>query len=237
MIVNRRDAIKMMTLGTAALVTPRWALGGDASADVLASVYPFALPDLPYAHDALASFIDAETMALHHGKHHAAYVNNLNKALEGHPELHGKTLAELLGDLDALPESIRTTVRNNGGGHANHDLFWRILSPQTGVEPEGRLAELIAASFGSLAACNEELRKAAMSVFGSGWAWVAIEADRLVVTSTPNQDTPVMKGGIPVAGIDVWEHAYYLRYQNRRADYVKALIDHIDWKVAGAGLT
>lgn len=235
MEVSRRHAIKLMTLGSAAIAAPAWVKGETTpSADVLSSVYPFALPDLPYAHDALAAFIDPETMNLHHGKHHAAYVNNLNKALEAHPELHAKTLLELLASLQELPETIRATVRNNGGGHANHDLFWKILSPTPGIAPEGKFAALIDKSFSSLAACTEALQKAAMSVFGSGWAWLSLDQGKLIVETTPNQDTPVMTGKTPVVGIDVWEHAYYLRYQNRRVDYVAALLKHLDWQKAGA---
>jgi Fe-Mn family superoxide dismutase len=233
MNVNRRDAVKMMALGTAALFTPSWTRANGIGTDVLDQIYPFQLPELPYAYDALAACIDPETMNIHHTKHHAAYVNNLNKALEAHADLQGKSLRDLLAGLDNLPESIRTVVRNNGGGHANHDLFWKILSPAGGVTPEGKLAGLIDASFGSLNECKEQLRKASMSVFGSGWAWLVLDGETLSVSSTPNQDTPVMTGQTPVVGIDVWEHAYYLRYQNRRADYVASVLDHIDWKIAG----
>jgi len=234
MQINRRDAIKTMALGTAAVLAGAFTSRAESSAaGVLSSTYPYKLADLPYSHDALAGFIDAETMALHHGKHHAAYVNNLNKALESHPEWQAKTLQDLLADLEAIPGSIRATVRNNGGGHANHDLFWRILAPSAEMGPQGKLAEWIARDFGSLDECREALRKAAMSVFGSGWAWLAVSEGTLVVETSPNQDTPIMNGKTPVIGIDVWEHAYYLRYQNRRADYLGALLQNINWNVAG----
>lgn len=227
MDMNRREAIKMMAVGSAALWVPKGSYG--SSADRLGATYPYVLPELPYAYDALEAGIDAETMRIHHTKHHAAYVNNLNKALEPYTELHTTPLADLLRNLDALPESIRTTVRNNGGGHANHDLFWKILTPG-GSQPEGALVGQIEAAFGSLTACREQMQKAALSVFGSGWAWVVRDGETLVVTSSPNQDSPLMTGQIPLVGIDVWEHAYYLRYQNRRAEYVNAVLDHIDWR-------
>jgi Fe-Mn family superoxide dismutase len=230
MNLNRRDAIKTMSIGTAALMTPRWVLG-ETSSNV--PVFPYTLPDLPYAYDALADFIDPETMNIHHTRHHQGYVNNLNAALEGHPELQSLSLHELIADLDQLPESIRTAVRNNGGGHANHSLFWQILTPESGLAPDGDLAAMIDTSFGSLDACLAELRKAALTVFGSGWAWLSLDGDKLLVEKTANQDSPIMAGRTPVVGIDVWEHAYYLRYQNRRAEYVDALLQHINWPVAG----
>ncbi len=230
MNMNRRDAIKMMAVGSAAaMAAPAFSLASEG--DVLTATYPFRLYDLPYAYDALEAAIDADTMRIHHTRHHAAYVNNLNKALEAFPELHNQPLSVLLGDLDALPPAIRTTVRNNGGGHANHDLFWNILTPG-GRGPADTLAEQIDATFGSMAACREQLLKAALSVFGSGWAWVVRDGAALAVMTTPNQDTPLMTGRVPLIGIDVWEHAYYLRYQNRRADYVNAVLDHLDWQAA-----
>ncbi|XSG73628.1 superoxide dismutase [Herpetosiphon llansteffanensis] len=194
----------------------------------------FELPALPYATDALEKAIDAQTMEIHHGKHHAAYVNNLNAALEKYPELQSKSLHELIKDLNSLPEDIRTAVRNNGGGHANHSLFWNILSPNGGGEPAGKLGEEINATFGSLDAFKEQFAKAATTRFGSGWAWLVRNADgKLAVTSTANQDSPVMEGQTPLLGLDVWEHAYYLRYQNRRPDYIKTWWDVLDWnKVA-----
>lgn len=229
MNLNRRDAIKALSIGTAALMTPRWVVGDTTDRG---SVYPYALPGLPYAYDALADFIDPDTMTIHHTRHHQGYVNNLNAALEAHPELQAMPLDQLLASLDQIPEAIRTAVRNNGGGHANHNLFWQILTPETGVTPTGDLATMIDSSFGSLEACLSELRKASLTVFGSGWAWLSRDGDRLLVEKTANQDSPLMEGRAPVVGIDVWEHAYYLRYQNRRADYVDALLQHIDWPTA-----
>jgi superoxide dismutase, Fe-Mn family len=189
-----------------------------------------ALPDLPYPFDALEPHIDRQTMELHHGKHHATYVNNLNAALEKYPELKARTLEELLRELDEIPEAVRTTIRNNGGGHANHSLFWRIMSPKGGGTPSGAIADALASSFGSFAAFKEQFSKAALNRFGSGWAWVVEQPDgRLMIESTANQDTPLMKGTPPLFGLDVWEHAYYLRYQNRRADYISAWWNVVDW--------
>ena len=189
----------------------------------------FELPPLPYAHDALEPYIDARTMQLHHGKHHAAYTNNLNAALEKHPDLQNKSIEELLGNLSSIPEDIRTTVRNNGGGYANHALFWNIMSPNGGGEPGGELAEAINSAFGSFDAFKEKFSTAAKTQFGSGWAWLTVKNGRLAVESTPNQDTPVMGGVTPILGIDVWEHAYYLHYQNRRPDYIEAWWNVVDW--------
>jgi Fe-Mn family superoxide dismutase len=189
-----------------------------------------ALPDLPYPFDALEPHIDGQTMELHHGKHHSTYVNNLNAALEKYPELKARTLEELLRELDEIPEAVRTTIRNNGGGHANHSLFWRIMSPKGGGTPSGAIADALASSFGSFAAFKEQFSKAALNRFGSGWAWVVEQPDgRLMIESTANQDTPLMKGTPPLFGLDVWEHAYYLRYQNRRADYISAWWNVVDW--------
>jgi Fe-Mn family superoxide dismutase len=193
------------------------------------------LPALPYAFDALEPHIDARTMEIHHGKHHGAYVTNLNAALDKHPELFEKGLEALLGDLDAIPEDIRTAVRNNGGGHANHSLFWLLLSAKGGGEPVGELGEAISATFGSVAEFKELFSTAAKTRFGSGWAWLSLNTDGgLVVTSTPNQDTPVMDGWRPIIGLDVWEHAYYLNYQNRRPDYVAAFWNVLNWEQANA---
>ncbi len=196
--------------------------------------YPFQLPDLGYPQDALEPSIDARTMEIHHGKHHAAYTANLNAALEAHPGLHGKSAEELLGDLAALPETIRTAVRNNGGGFVNHGFFWKLLAPGGAASPEGTLAQAIDEAFGSLGAFKDEFAKAAATRFGSGWAWLSRGADgSLAVSSTANQDTPVMEGRTPVLGLDVWEHAYYLKYQNRRPDYVAAFWNVVNWTVAG----
>ena len=188
------------------------------------------LPDLPYDHDALEPHIDAETMRIHHSKHHQGYVNNLNAALEKHPELADKSLEELLGDLDSVPEDIRTAVRNNGGGHANHSLFWPCMAPGSGGTPSGELADAIDSTFGSFDAFVEMFSKAAATRFGSGWAWLCVDGNGgLVVTSTANQDNPVSDGLKPILGLDVWEHAYYLNYQNRRPDYVKAWWNVVNW--------
>ena len=190
----------------------------------------FELAPLPYPSNALEPHIDQQTMEIHHDKHHAAYVNNLNKALEGHPELQSKSLEELLTGLAGLPEGIRTAVRNNGGGHANHSLFWQLLSPNGGGEPSGAVAEAINKSFGSFDAFKAQFATAGMGRFGSGWAWLVANPDGSVaIVSTPNQDTPVMDGGKPVFGVDVWEHAYYLKYQNRRADYLAAVWNVVNW--------
>ncbi|MBL8145254.1 MAG: superoxide dismutase [Anaerolineae bacterium] len=190
----------------------------------------FELAPLPYPSNALEPHIDQQTMEIHHDKHHAAYVNNLNKALEGHPELQAKSLEELLTGLAGLPEAIRTAVRNNGGGHANHSLFWQLLSPNGGGVPTGAIADAINRSFGSFDAFKAQFATAGMGRFGSGWAWLVANPDGSVaIVSTPNQDTPVMDGGKPVFGVDVWEHAYYLKYQNRRADYLAAVWNVVNW--------
>lgn len=189
----------------------------------------FTLPELPYAFDALVPHIDEETMKIHHGRHHNTYVTNLNNALEGHADLAEKSLEDLLSNLDALPEGIRTAVRNNGGGHANHTLFWEVLSPNGGGAPTGELADAINTAFGSLDAFKEEFAKAATTRFGSGWAWLIVDNGQLAITSTPNQDTPVMEGKTPILGLDVWEHAYYLNYQNKRPDYISAFWNVVNW--------
>ncbi len=194
--------------------------------------YPFQLPDLEYPHDALEPHIDARTMEIHHGRHHAAYTANLNAALGGHPELHGKSAGELVADLSALPAGIRTAVRNNGGGYVNHALFWELMAPGGESSPSGELAAAIDAAFGSLDEFKSRFATAAVGRFGSGWAWLAAGADgSLEVLSTANQDTPVMDGKSPLVGIDVWEHAYYLNYQNRRPDYVSAFWNVVNWTV------
>ncbi|UAC47839.1 superoxide dismutase [Bacillus aquiflavi] len=190
----------------------------------------FTLPELPYDFHALAPHIDEETMKIHHGKHHNTYVANLNNALKPHPELTEKSLNDLLSNLEAVPESARTAVRNNGGGHANHSLFWTILSPNGGGEPTGELAEAIKKKFGGFAQFKEEFAKAAATRFGSGWAWLVVNNGELEVTSTPNQDTPIMEGKTPILGLDVWEHAYYLNYQNRRPDYINAFWNVVNWE-------
>ncbi|AIE60752.1 superoxide dismutase SodA [Bacillus methanolicus] len=189
----------------------------------------FELPQLPYAYDALEPHIDKETMNIHHTKHHNTYVTNLNNALEGNEELLSKTVEEVISNLDAVPEAVRTAVRNNGGGHANHSLFWQILSPNGGGEPTGELADAINSKFGSFEGFKEEFTKAAATRFGSGWAWLVVNNGELEVTSTPNQDSPLMEGKTPILGLDVWEHAYYLKYQNRRPEYISAFFNVINW--------
>lgn len=189
----------------------------------------FELPQLPYAYDALEPHIDKETMNIHHTKHHNTYVTNLNNAIAGNEELSSKSVEEIIANLDEVPEAIRTAVRNNGGGHANHSLFWTLLSPNGGGEPQGDLAQAIDAKFGSFAAFKEEFAKAATTRFGSGWAWLVVNNGELEVTSTPNQDSPVMEGKTPILGLDVWEHAYYLKYQNRRPDYIGAFWNVVNW--------
>jgi Fe-Mn family superoxide dismutase len=190
----------------------------------------FELPPLPYPEDALEPYIDARTMSIHHDKHHAGYTNNLNNALAGNPELASKSIVELLGDLDSLPASIQTAVRNNGGGYANHALFWRTMGPGGSGQPSGDLATAIDVAFGSFDSFKEAFSKAGATRFGSGWAWLYVGPDgNLAVTSTPNQDTPLMNGDTPILGLDVWEHAYYLNYQNRRPDYISSWWNVVNW--------
>jgi Fe-Mn family superoxide dismutase len=191
----------------------------------------FELPQLPYPYNALEPHIDARTMEIHHSKHHAAYTNNLNNALQSAPDLQSKSIEDLLSDLNAIPESIRAAVRNNGGGFANHGLFWMVMGPKSGGEPGGSLGSAITSAFGSFASFKETLSKAAVGQFGSGWGWLAVEASGgLKVLSTPNQDSPISMGMTPILGVDVWEHAYYLHYQNRRPDYVAAWWNVVNWK-------
>jgi superoxide dismutase, Fe-Mn family len=193
----------------------------------------FTLPPLPYPSDALEPHIDKMTMEIHHDKHHGTYVNNLNKALESAAELAGKSLEELLANNCAIvPENIRTVVRNNGGGHANHSLFWVIMGPKNGGEPRGKLAEAIKSAFGGFSQFKEKFAAAATGRFGSGWAWLLNSSGKLEITSTANQDSPLMEGKYPVVGLDVWEHAYYLKYQNRRPDYINAWWNTVNWDEA-----
>lgn len=189
----------------------------------------YKLPDLPYAYDALEPHIDEETMKLHHDKHHNGYVNNANAALEGHEKLQKLSVEELLAKLDELPSDIKTALRNNAGGHANHSLYWEILSPKGGGEPTGDLADAINDAFGSLDEFKELFKTAATGQFGSGWAWLVMDNGKLKVTSTANQDSPLSNGQTPILGVDVWEHAYYLNYQNRRGDYVDAFWELVNW--------
>jgi Fe-Mn family superoxide dismutase len=190
---------------------------------------PYTLPALPYDFGALEPHIDTQTMQIHHGKHHQAYVNNLNAALDKHPELHQKSLEQLLQNLNSVPEAIRGAVRNNGGGHSNHSLFWTLMSPKGGGEPSGALADAIQKTFGDFAKFKEQFAAAGTGRFGSGWAWLIATNGKLEITSTPNQDTPVMEGKTPILGLDVWEHAYYLKYQNRRPDYIAAWWNVVSW--------
>ena len=189
----------------------------------------YTLPDLPYAYDALEPYIDEETMHLHHDKHHNTYVTNLNAAIEKHPELGEKTVEELLADFSSVPEDIQTEVRNNGGGHANHTFFWEILGPNAGGEPTGAIKEAIEETFGSFEDFKEEFKTAATGRFGSGWAWLVVKDGKLAITSTANQDSPLMDGQTPVLGLDVWEHAYYLKYKNVRPDYINAFWSVVNW--------
>uniref|UniRef100_A0A831TD90 Superoxide dismutase n=1 Tax=Thermorudis peleae TaxID=1382356 RepID=A0A831TD90_9BACT len=189
----------------------------------------FELPPLPYPYDALEPHIDARTMEIHHSGHHGAYVRNLNAALEKHPELQNRSIEDLLRNINQVPEDIRTAVRNNGGGHANHSIFWTIMGPNAGGEPSGDLAEAINQTFGSFATFKEQFSAAAAGVFGSGWAWLVLNNGRLEIVTRPNQDSPYMDGLYPVMGLDVWEHAYYLKYQNRRPEYIANWWNVVNW--------
>jgi Fe-Mn family superoxide dismutase len=191
---------------------------------------PFTLPALPYANDALEPHIDARTMEIHHTKHHQAYVNNLNAALEKAPQLEGKSLDELMRGINSVPETVRTAVRNNGGGHWNHSMFWELMGPSKGGEPKGKIGDAIKSAFGDFAKFKEQFAAAAAGRFGSGWAWLIDDGTgKLSITSTPNQDNPLMEGKKAILGLDVWEHAYYLKYQNKRPDYVAAWWNVVNW--------
>ncbi|QMU55751.1 MAG: superoxide dismutase [Candidatus Mycalebacterium zealandia] len=190
------------------------------------------LPELPYGYGALEPHIDARTMEIHHSKHHNTYITNLNAAMEKHPELGDKSAEDLVKDLNSVPEDIRGAVRNNGGGHVNHTFFWTCMSPDGGGAPSGKLAESIDAAFGGFDAFKDAFAAAGATRFGSGWAWLCVDSGKLVVTSTPNQDNPISDGLTPILGLDVWEHAYYLNYQNKRPDYIKAWWNVVDWKQA-----
>jgi Fe-Mn family superoxide dismutase len=229
-MMTRRDALKTVALTTGALAF------GASLADAQQTAteklgYPFKVPDLGYPYDALEPYIDSLTMQIHHDKHHGAYVMNLNKALEdADPKIQHMSLEELLTHFDELPEKIRTVVRNNAGGHYNHSLFWPMLKKQEGEKASGDVAKAIDDSFGSYAAFQQQFSEAALKVFGSGWAWLVTDEKKVKIVSTPNQDTPLSEHEIPILGIDVWEHSYYLKYQNRRADYVKAFWNVINWE-------
>ena len=189
----------------------------------------YDLPKLPYSYDALEPHIDARTMEIHYSKHHAGYVSKLNAALEKHPDLQGQTVEDLIKGIDSVPEGIRTAVRNNGGGHANHSLFWTVMGPGGGGEPGGKLGNAIQSTFGDFATFKDQFSNAAATRFGSGWAWLVASGSKLTVESTPNQDSPLMEGRTPILGLDVWEHAYYLKYQNKRPDYIAAWWNVINW--------
>jgi superoxide dismutase, Fe-Mn family len=194
----------------------------------------YTLPPLPYDYAALEPHIDAKTMEIHYTKHHQTYITNLNNALKDHPTLQGKTIDELISHLDLVPEAIRPVVRNNGGGHANHSFFWQIMKPGGGGDPTGPLAQAITAELGGFTSFKEAFAKAGLGRFGSGWAWLIVGKDgKLAVTSSPNQDSPIMEGLTPLLGVDVWEHAYYLKYQNRRADYITAWWNTLNWDEIG----
>lgn len=229
MDITRRNAIGTIAIGAVAATVGRNILAADAAA---AAPGPFSLPQLPYSFDALEPHIDAQTMQIHHDKHHAAYVQKLNDAIAGKADLAGRTVEELVRDLDKVPEDIRTAVRNHGGGHANHSLFWTSLSKSGGQAPTGDLAKAIDAAFGNFDGMKEKLSKATVGIFGSGWGWLTMgKGHALQIETTPNQDSPLTAGRVPLVGIDVWEHAYYLKYQNKRADYVAAIFNVIDWGV------
>ena len=189
----------------------------------------FTLPQLPYAFDALEPHIDAQTMQIHHGKHHQAYVNNLNAAIEKAPELANKSIDDLMKGIGSVPEGVRTAVRNNGGGHWNHTMFWQVMAPKAGGEPGGALGDGIRSAFGDFAKFREQFAAAGTGRFGSGWAWLVVDGGKLAITSTPNQDNPLMEGKQAILGLDVWEHAYYLKYQNRRPDYITAWWNVVNW--------
>jgi Fe-Mn family superoxide dismutase len=226
-IMTRREAIKTTVVGTAACAVALSELNVfHASAQ---TAVPFELPPLPYAFDALEPHIDARTMEIHHDKHHAGYVRKLNEAVAATPALAGRSLEEMLGNLDSVPDSARTAVRNNGGGDYNHTLFWQVMNKNGGGKPKGDLAKAIEKTFGSFSQFQDQFAKAALTQFGSGWAWLSMHGDHLQIQPTPNQDSPLSSGATPILGVDVWEHAYYLKYQNKRADYVTAWFNVIDW--------
>ena len=196
----------------------------------------YTLPDLPYGYDALEPYIDVETMHLHHDKHHNTYVTNLNAAIEKYPELEEQSIEELMKNLNEVPEDIRTAVRNNGGGHANHSFFWKIMAPNAGGEPTGAIKDAIDQAFGSFEKMKEEFKTAATGRFGSGWAWLVLNNGKLEITATANQDSPLTDGKTPIIGLDVWEHAYYLKYKNVRPDYIAAFWDVVNWDQANENL-
>lgn len=241
-VLSRRDVLKTLGAGAALIgigALPLRGLAAETGAAASRQVnsatnlaQPFTLPPLPYSYDALAPHIDAKTMEIHHTKHHQAYIDNANKALAEYPDLQARTADELLRGVSSLPEKVRTTLRNNVGGHVNHAFFWPLLAPQGGGAPTGELAAALTRTFGSLEGFKTRFSDAAMKRFGSGWAWLSMKDGELQVHSTANQDSPLMDQAVPVLGLDVWEHAYYLHYQNRRADYVKAFWNVVNWSQA-----
>ena len=237
MTLNRRQFLGFLSAGTGAIATsiyaPHLAWAADPATKPAAPA-AFTLPPLPYAYNALEPHIDERTMQFHHDKHHATYIKNLNGAVEKYPELKGKTAEDLIRNLNGVPEAIRTTVRNNAGGHINHTMFWEIMGPKAGGEPTGALATAIQKNFGSFTEFKKQFNEAGTKRFGSGWAWLVRTKDgKLQVTSTANQDNPMMEGLYPIMGNDVWEHAYYLLYQNRRADYLQAWWNVVNWQAVG----
>jgi len=226
-MMTRRDALKKSALS--ALVVSVATLPRSLPAQAAAPAGPFKLPPLPYAFDALEPHLDAKTMEIHHDRHHQAYVTNLNKALDGHEGWSRRPIDQIIRHLDEVPEGIRVAVRNHGGGHYNHSLFWQMMKKDGGGQPKGTLAKAIDKQFGTFAGFKEEFSAAAMKVFGSGWAWLILDDKELKIASTSNQDSPLTRGHQPLLGVDVWEHAYYLKYQNKRADYVAAFFNVIDW--------
>lgn len=243
MTFNRRKFLYLLGAGTGAVALGNWLQPGlmdtawaaepaveDTIDQLVQNTGAFELPPLPYAYDALEPHIDAETMRFHHDKHHQTYVNNLNKAIAKYPQLKGKTAESLLQNINSVPQDIRTTVRNDGGGHVNHSMFWKIMKPNGGGEPTGRIASAITESFGSFDQFKKQFNDAGSKRFGSGWAWLVRAKDgKLKITSTPNQNSPLINGNYPIMGNDVWEHAYYLKYQNRRAEYLNAWWNVVNW--------
>jgi Fe-Mn family superoxide dismutase len=233
---SRREILKLTAASAVAAMSPRPASAQPAAQPAPPVTGPFTLAPLPYPADALEPHIDAQTMTIHHDRHHQAYVNNLNTALKDRPELQKQSIAQLLSSLDALPAEIRTAVRNNGGGHMNHDLFWTSMKKGGGGMPSGALAQAIGTAFGGVDKWQEAMTRTALGVFGSGWAWLVWDPAKKALAVEPyaNQDAPVMQGKTALIGVDAWEHAYYLKYQNRRADYLKAWFSVVDWDaVAG----
>jgi len=237
--MDRRDFVRASALGAATMIAPKFLFAMDAPKEG-AAIMPHTLPKLPYAYDALEPHIDAQTMEIHHSKHHQAYVTNLNNALAG-TGLEETPVLDLIADLSKVPDAKRGAVRNNGGGHANHSFFWTLMTPGGAKEPTGDVAAGITSAFGSFAAFKEQFAAAGTGRFGSGWAWLVPVGGKFTITSTPNQDSPLMKGvadvvGTPILGLDVWEHAYYLKYQNRRPDYIGAWWNVVNWDIVAANL-